>query len=703
MSLSHRFLASLLALCIGVGQPISAQAQPAPAKHKGPAPPPQADALAAEAQKLKDLLKDPDAQAPAVQSALKEKWIKTECQAKKLKVGALADAKLAESVESACKDRWKNASVTEILQSSSADDVLAQERAAIFPADLDIPKNCDENSIAFEAKIAHTPPSGAPDPDASQKEAEKIKHMYLLNTGGSGGEIYTKDPVYIAYVNIHRYQISLTGVTTPIAASEIDWSQIFGGKAAQPATGKTAAPKISFNGVVEAPETPRPPSKSPDKDFQALNDCYSQLRPKVNSFKATLRAEENLLNGTGLQVYATLQNTQPFASTADEVRKNADPKQVFPEKEFPAFPLQDLSAVQDLLNQLVSDYNEIEDWAAKQPSSVQHQYQSNSNGAAALSKQLEQWISSATAPAAADSAGDKAGNKKPQAVAISQTVATLPRSISDPKTEAFDYEVLRLWLLYWRTRFEQVHIADDSQFVVSYKPACGGFFGAGTSTQMQLTTQDALNPPAAGTTPTAINIDKVVCQPTIAMSSGLGLSFLGSQTPAFVAGIKRDASGAPVLDASGNPTIVQTLGYSNQSSVEAGYALQANAYPLNFHNWDFELGWAVGAMLTASSGGATTDIITGPSFAFRRRTIFVTPAYDLGLRTQYVGGFKVGDPKGDLTSPPTQQVWKSGWAVTITFPFNTGTKEVNSSAGGNAQPTTPGKKNGTKSQTPAGD
>src|SRR5208282_5262650 len=97
------------------------------------------------------------------------------------------------------------------------------------------------------------------------------------------------------------------------------------------------------------------------------------------------------------------------------------------------------------------------------------------------------------------------------------------------------------------------------------------------------------------------NLDKVVCQPTISVSSGLGLSFLRAQTPAFVPSVKLDSNGKPVLDSNGNPVIIQSLGYSSQSPVGAGYALQANASLWNTKRWGFEFHWSFGAMLTAST------------------------------------------------------------------------------------------------------
>lgn len=91
-------------------------------------------------------------------------------------------------------------------------------------------------------------------------------------------------------------------------------------------------------------------------------------------------------------------------------------------------------------------------------------------------------------------------------------------------------------------------------------------------------------------------------------------------------------------------------------------------------------------MLTAATGGATTDIITGPALSFKRRAFFVSPVYDLGLRTDYQKGFTVGMPQGNLTSPPTQQFWRSGFGLTITFPFTSTTNTTSTSANTSGNP-----------------
>jgi hypothetical protein len=178
---------------------------------------------------------------------------------------------------------------------------------------------------------------------------------------------------------------------------------------------------------------------------------------------------------------------------------------------------------------------------------------------------------------------------------------------------------------------------------------------------------DATNP---SQNPTPRNLDKVVCQPALTVTNGLGLSFIPDRTPAFVPSSSSGTNGSPVL------------GYSSEANVRPAYALQVNAVLWSPKESNFEVHWTLGAMLTAVTGGATTDIITGPSFSFKKRAFFISPVYDLGQRTVFQNGFSVGTPQGVLTSPPTKQTWKSGFGLTITFPLGPGTGNTTSSSGG---------------------
>jgi hypothetical protein len=436
-------------------------------------------------------------------------------------------------------------------------------------------------------------------------------------------------------------------------------------------------------------------------------------------FQGKLAGEELLLNTTKLRISAATNNLQPIVETADEARSAAD-LTVFPRHESPPFPSSDLAKLRSLVADFQTQLPSVSAWASANDSNANPYaalYQLASTGMTTISKELDQYLAitgaASTANAATnqgganDSVGTNTGDATNSGGANQNTVKSSSNPTKTPApgnggaastSEASDYEAARVYVDNWRQIFRTVNGANDDYFVVTFKPACGGFFGNGTSTQMQLSVTDSLNPPTAGAKVTPVNLDSVVCEPTLSVSNGLGLSFIPSQTPAFVP----SSNGA-----SGNTTITQSLGYSSQSHVSAGYALQANASLWEFHNWDFEIHWSVGAMLTASTSGTTTDIVTGPSFSFRRRTFFVSPMYDLGLRTVYVPPFRPGMPQGSLTSPPTQQLWKSGFGVTITFPFSTGTKNTNSANGGatvtNPQqaPATPGTTPATPGKTPA--
>jgi hypothetical protein len=552
-----------------------------------------------------------------------------------------------------------------------------------YPDDTEPPATClafppisfDKSILADNTKIPMGP---------SQIDLNK---MVRLNATGSGGEIYTKSIVYVAYVNRLRYSVSLGGVVTAIAAPTVPFAQMFTTTPLTPAAASTTQKStLKVGGTEKGPGR----SKEDDDHFKRFSECYNHLATTLADFQVSLGAEELLLNNTRLRVNAATSNLQPVVETAEEARAAAD-LSIFPKHESPAFPVDDLSSLKKLVTQFQGKYAKLSVWVhAPGNEDLVAEFDRVEAGSDAMSSRLDQYLESADTAANAQNSGKKTAKNGSDAAESDGSI----------KSEAANYDATRIYVDNWRQIFRTVAGANDDYFVVTYQPTCGGFFGAGTSTQMQMTVADSLHPPASGTKVTPTNLDKVVCQPTISISNGLGLSFIPSQTPAFVPAIKQDAQGNPVPDSGGNPTIVQSLGYSNQSSVSAGYALQANASLWATQQWGFELHWSVGAMLTASSAGATTDIVTGPSFSFRRRTFFVSPMYDLGLRTVYVSPFQVGMPQGNLTSPPTQQVWKSGFAVTITFPFTGGTKNVDSSGGGATANTTgktdSGKKSGDK-------
>jgi hypothetical protein len=554
--------------------------------------------------------------------------------------------------------------------------------AVHIPAGVQSPQGClTFPAISFDVSVPAKNDSIKMDPPTLD-----LKKMVRLNAAGSSGEVYTKSSVYVAYVNRLRYTVSLGGVVSVIAAPTLPFDQMF---TTSPLTKPSSPPK----GGGAAP-TPG----SDEYKFLEFTGCYNYILPLFTDFQGKLATEELLLNTTKLRISAATNNLQPIVETADEARSAAD-LEIFPGHESPPFPSSDLARLRSLVADFQTQFPNVSTWASANNNSAL--YQQVSDGMATISSRLDQYLAITSSASTANASANKGGGTDPAGKSTGNSTSgggandnTVKNSSNPPKTpapgsggaasssEASDYEAARIYVDNWRQIFRTVGGANDDYFVVTFKPACGGFFGNGTSTQMQLSVTDSLNPPTASAKVTPVNLDSVVCEPNLSVSNGLGLSFIPSQTPAFVPSVQKNAQGNPVLGSNGNPVIIQTLGYSNQSNVSAGYALQANASLWEFRNWNVEIHWSIGAMLTASTSGTTTDIITGPSFSFRRRTFFVSPMYDLGLRTVYVSPFQPGMPQGSLTSPPTQQVWKSGFGVTITFPFSTGTKNTNSANGG---------------------
>jgi hypothetical protein len=651
----------------------------------------QLAALTKQAEQYQALLQDPDvSSSPELSAAVREKWIDVACRAKQLNLSLLGiqDAALSKQLYDSCTLRLRSSQSGKVNAppATTSGATASSQTPPPFPTGLQPPPSC----LAFPAiKFDESAPT-TNDPIPMGASRINLAKLVPLNATGSGGEIYTKAGVYVAYVNRLRYTASLGGTVSAISAPTVPFSQMF-----------TTTPLAATQNSTPKPTVQKKPGeKVPQDNFDEFSQCYQHIWETLTAFQGKLAMEEALLNNTKLKISASTANLQPIVKTPAEARTAAN-LGIFPTHESPAFPSSDLGNLKILNEEFIVQYAKVHDWVTASGSDYNTaEFARVSSGANDLSNRLDQYLAETpgsgnagaasnpanNAPAAKKLAGsgnpDSPTNPNNPPPPTNPANSNNPSKSTDNASEASDYEAARTYIYNWKQVFRTVNGANDDYFIETFNPQCGGFFGDGTSTQMQLSIVDNLNPPAAGTKVTPTNLDKVVCQSTISISNGLGLSFIPSQTPAFVPAVKKDSQGNPVLDSSGNPTIIQSLGYSNQSRVGAGYAFQANASLWATQRWGFEIHWSLGAMLTASSNGATTDIITGPSFSFRRRTFFVSPMYDLGLRTVYVSPFQPGMPQGNLTSPPTQQVWKSGFGLTITFPFNNGTKNVDSASGG---------------------
>jgi hypothetical protein len=540
------------------------------------------------------------------------------------------------------------------------------------------------------------------------------KKQVRLNANSSGGEINTKGTVYVEYISRLRYSATLGGVVTSIAAPNIPSSIYQTVPTFTPATGAAAKPKTT------APSAPSTPTTTPpENSFQQFNDCFADIQEEVAVVQSSVLSEEVLLNSARGGILNQLNNVQPVVGTLPEAASIN--LRALPSSVIPAFPIGAIEQLREVISEFILRYVQFNDWAHKSAAEGAI-YDSTTTDANQLAGTLDQYLgitdtTSLDVTSTPKSVTRKGTSAPTAGTGTSSTVAATKgadSSSSSGKTgtteasasscpaltvgskEVGDYEANRCFVEYWRTQFRTVageaSAGDVDYFVVDYKPLCGGFFGAGTSTQMQLTVVDILNPTDK---PVQTNLDKVVCEPALSISSGLGLSFVSDKTPAFVPTVEKNSQGNPILDSNGNPVIVQSLGYSSQANVRPGYALQVNTSLWSPREPSFEFHWSVGAMLTSATGGVTTDILTGPTFSFKKRSIFISPMYDLGLRTTYVPPFTVGMPQGNLTSPPTHQVWKSGFGLTLTFPFSTSTNSTESSNSSGKSGSTGGAKSNT--------
>ena len=690
-------------------------------------------------QRYQALLNDVDITSdPDVRHAVYLKWVDATCQSKRASVQEAlggSDTSLAATIYSSCVKRLQaqesNSGVPGATGTSTNPSTTAATPPSNGTPNVTLPQGCGSIPQLTEDFQTDTPLQ-FPTPSTEAWMADP--NWVQLNANSSGGEVSTKSTVWLGYINRLRYDATLGGNVTPIAAPTIP-NSIF--PTAMPAPASQPAQNKPANAA---------PLHGVQSVFDSFTTCFQGISTAVVAFQSRLSNEELLINDARDKIGDHISSLQPIINTVEEARTAAD-RSVLPQNEIPAFPIGDVIELRGLLTEFISKYAQFAQWASADPSGWNaSEFQRVSTGAASTAQALHKYLalpstsntnanastnattttsSSASSGAATNgtstSAGTQAGNaggsaptgtgqrvnsKKPNvkdknsnasqsgtgnstgsgqgsgANAATNTgsgttqQSTSPSAIDVGSEEVKNYEANREYINKWSDAFRKVAVAPAGYFVATYKPQCGGWFGQGTSTQMQLTVLDAINP---SQNPTPRNLDKVVCQSALTVTNGLGLSFIPDRTPAFVPSDNSGTNGSPVL------------GYSSEASVRPGYTLQVNAALWSPRESNFEIHWALGAMLTAVTGGATTDITTGPSFSFKKRAFFISPVYDLGQRTVFQNGFSVGSPQGVLTSPPTRQIWKSGFGLTITFPLSPGSSTSNSSNGaGNSGASTTG-------------
>lgn len=149
------------------------------------------------------------------------------------------------------------------------------------------------------------------------------------------------------------------------------------------------------------------------------------------------------------------------------------------------------------------------------------------------------------------------------------------------------------------------------------------------------------------------------CLPHMAVSSGLGISTVRNSTYAFV----------PKTDYTQNPPVTtQVIGYATDARITPFYVGQLN-YAYSSAKYSTQLYVSGGAGLSSTAAGTAGDLFVGNAFSFFRRAIFITPSVHFTQRQQLMSGYAVGNPQAGLPTVPTINGWKTGFAVTITFPI----------------------------------
>jgi len=231
--------------------------------------------------------------------------------------------------------------------------------------------------------------------------------------------------------------------------------------------------------------------------------------------------------------------------------------------------------------------------------------------------------------------------------------ATLQGLLTSSSAATLDSEIS--YLETWQARSIAAQNATKDQWSPTVTLTCHSqWFG---KTEQQIVSIDYFDMSAS--TPSQQTADSFTnsCLGSLTISSGIGISTVRSSTFAFT----------PMTDFSVNPpTTTPVIGYAADSRILPIY--------LGVMNYEFarkkSLGFdfAGGAGVGSSSAGTTSDFFLGPSFAFAHRAIFVSPSFHLTQRQTLQDGYKVGDPQGSLTSVPTINRWRYGFAITFTFP-----------------------------------
>ena len=194
-----------------------------------------------------------------------------------------------------------------------------------------------------------------------------------------------------------------------------------------------------------------------------------------------------------------------------------------------------------------------------------------------------------------------------------------------------------------------------SPFIYTGNVVCSNsFYGKGTTLTVTLNATDIT---AATPVSTPLQILTNTCYPPGTVSTGIGFSLLHDRVYAF----------QPSPDPANPANTILTIQTTTDVTATPLYAVQYNISAKEWPNGN-GLHTSIGTALGSTAGTSSFELLAGPSFSFRHRAFFITPAFQLARRDQLNNGYHIGSPAGNgLTSLPITTNYKSGFALTFTF------------------------------------
>lgn len=225
--------------------------------------------------------------------------------------------------------------------------------------------------------------------------------------------------------------------------------------------------------------------------------------------------------------------------------------------------------------------------------------------------------------------------------------------VSNRSGESFrKFEEAKSKLRLWRPILNGVN---PGSFVLERRVGCGFAFDTGKEVTVKHFKRERFTPNAQ---PTSESEVIVVCSSPISVSAGVGFTFVDEKVFGLVQSRTSDT----------DPTIIQRFGFTSRSRFRPIPAILLNTRIHEFND-TIALHGSLGAVVDVASGqgGADLEFIAGPSVSFMR-TLFVTPGVHIGRVPELAGGFKIGDKvPSDVSAPPLEKSWKSGFMTTITY------------------------------------